>query len=63
MLFEKRNGKLQLFFDYWVLNDITDKNHDPLPLIQKTLFRIAKAKWFTLFDLHAECNLIRVAEE
>lgn len=59
VLFEKRNGKVRLYVDYRALNEMSVKNCDPLPLIQETLSRIAKAKWYTKLDLRAAYNLIR----
>jgi hypothetical protein len=34
---KKKDGKLQPIQDYWKLNEITVKNHYPLPLISDIL--------------------------
>ena len=41
---------------------ITVKNRYPLPLIQETLDRLARAKYFTKLDIVAAFNKIRMAE-
>lgn len=38
------------------------KNRYPLPLIQETLMRLSKAKWFTKLDLRGAYNLVRMAK-
>ena len=40
----KPDGSLRLCVDYWGLNNITIKNRYPLPLIGKSLDRLARAK-------------------
>jgi hypothetical protein len=47
----KADGSLQFCIDYRKLNAITKKNRYPLPLINKTLARLAKAKIFTKLDI------------
>jgi len=58
----KADGSLRLCVDYRGLNEITVKNRYPLPLIQETLARLSKAKWFTKLDLRRAYNLVRIAE-
>ena len=43
----KPNGNLRLYVNYWGLNNITIKNRYPLPLIDKSLDRLGRAKRFT----------------
>ena len=63
ILFVKKPGKgLRLCVDYKAFNSITVKNRYPLPLIQETLDRLAKAKYFTKLDIVAVFNKIRMAE-
>jgi hypothetical protein len=59
---KKADGSLRLCVDYRGLNEITVKNRYPLPLIQETLTRLSKAKWFTKLDLRGAYNLVRIAE-
>jgi hypothetical protein len=47
----KANRSLQFCINYCKLNAITKKNRYPLPLINKTLARLAKAKIFTKLDI------------
>ena len=47
----KADGSLQFCIDYCKLNAITKKNRYPLPLINETLARLAKAKIFTKLDI------------
>ena len=58
----KPGGGLRLCVDYRALNAITVKNRYPLPLIQETLDRLAKAKYFTKLDIVTVFNKIRMAE-
>ena len=58
----KPGGGLRLCVDYRALNAITVKNRYPLPLIQETLDRLAKAKYFTKLDIVTAFNKIRMAE-
>jgi len=59
---KKSDGSLRLCVEYRGLNEITVKNRYPLPLIQETLTRLSKAKWFTKLDLRGASNLVRIAE-
>jgi hypothetical protein len=62
ILFTKKpDGSLRLCVDYRGLNEGTIKNRYPLPLIQETLMRLSRAKWFTKLDVRDAYNLIRVA--
>ena len=47
----KADGSLRFCIDYRKLNAITKKNRYPLPLINETLARLAKAKIFTKLDI------------
>ena len=61
ILFTKKgDGKLRLCVDYRGLNEGTIKNRYPLPLIQETLMRLARARWFTKLDVRDAYNLIRI---
>jgi hypothetical protein len=58
----KPGGGLRFCCDYRALNKVTRKDRYPLPLIQETLQRIGKAKWFTKMDVIAAFHKIRIKE-
>jgi hypothetical protein len=59
---KKPGGGLRFCVDYRALNAISVKNRYPIPLIQETLNRLSKAKFYTKFDIIAAFNRLRVAE-
>ena len=59
----KPGGGLRLCVDYRGLNEGTIKNRYPLPLIQETLLRLSKARYYTKLDVRHAYNMIRIAEE
>jgi hypothetical protein len=59
---KKPDGTLRLCVDYRGLNEGTIKNRYPLPLLQETLMRLSKAKYFTTLDVRGAYNLVRMAE-
>jgi hypothetical protein len=59
---KKPGGGLRVCVDYRGLNALTIKNRNAPPLIQETLGRLFKAKWFTKFDIVAAFNKIRIKE-
>lgn len=59
---KKPGGGLRFCVDYRALNAITIKNRYPLPLIQETLSRLSKAKFYTKLDVIHGFNNIRIAE-
>lgn len=63
VLFAKKPDRgLRFYIDYKALNAITIKNRYPLPLIQETLARLSRAKFYTKLDINAVFNQIRIAE-
>jgi hypothetical protein len=56
----KPNGSLRFCVDYRKLNSLTKKDQHPLPLIDETLARIAKAKVFTKLDIRQAFYRIRM---
>ena len=56
----KPGGGLRLYVDYRVLNAITIKNRYLIPLIQETLARICRTKYFTKLNIIAVFNKIRM---
>jgi len=63
LFIRKQNGGLRLYIDYRGLNEITKKDRYLLPLIDKTVARVIKAKFFTKFDIKAIFNNLRIATE
>lgn len=59
---KKPGGGLRFCCDYRALNRISRKDRYPLPLIQETLNRISKARWFTKLDVISAFHKIRVAK-
>jgi len=55
---KKTDGSLRLCVDYRGLNAGTIKNRYPLPLLQETLMRLSKAKYFTTLDIRGAYNLV-----
>ena len=63
VLFVKKPGKgFRLCVNYKTFNAITVKYKYPLLLIQKTLDRLTKTKYFTKLDIVAAFNKIKMAE-
>lgn len=60
---KKLGGGLRFCVDYRALNKITRKDRYPLPLINGTLERVGKAKYFTKLDVISTFHQIRVAKE
>jgi hypothetical protein len=59
---KKPGGGLRFCVDYRTLNAITVKNRYPIPLIQETLNRLSKAKYYTKLDIIAAFNRLRIAK-
>eukprot|EP00121_Abeoforma_whisleri_P016044 Awhi_evm3s14741 len=59
---KKPNGGLRLCVDYRDLNNITEKNNYPLPLIDQLLNNIAGAEIFTRLDLPDAYHLVRIKD-
>ena len=63
ILFNKKpDGSLWLCVNYWGLNNFTIKNQYPLPLIDKALDRLGRAKQFTQLDLTSAYHQMRIRE-
>jgi transposase InsO family protein len=63
VLFAKKpGGGLRFCIDYRALNAITIRNRYPIPLIQETLDRLSKARYFTKLDIIHAFNRIRIRE-
>ena len=48
---KKANSSLQFYVDFRRLNNLTRKDRYPLPLIDETLAKLAKAKVYTKLDI------------
>jgi hypothetical protein len=59
---KKPGGGLRFCVDYRGLNALTIKNRYPIPLLQETLNRLSKAKFYTKLDIIAAFNKLRIAE-
>jgi hypothetical protein len=62
LLVRKLGGGLRFCVDYRGLNDVTIKNRYPIPLIRETLDKLARAKFFSKFNIIAAFNEIRVKQ-
>ena len=61
MLFVKKaNSSLQFCVDFRRLNNLTCKDRYPLPLIDETIARLAKAKIYTKLDIRQAFYKIRI---
>ena len=56
----KPNGGLRFCINYQKLNEFTRKDRYPLPLIDKLLTRITRAKVFTKLDIRQAFHRIRI---
>jgi hypothetical protein len=55
---KKKNGQLHPVQDYQQLNNNTQNNSYPLPLVTELLNWIKDSKYFTKLDIHWGCNNI-----
>jgi len=62
MFVKKKDGKLRLFADYRALNEVTNKDRHPLPLISEALDRLGGAKYFTKLDIKDTYQNTRIRE-
>ena len=59
---KKKGGDLRLVQDYRALNEMTIKNHYPLPLISELVDKLKKARYFTSLDIRWGYNNVRMRE-
>ena len=57
---KKPSGGLRFCIDYRKLNELTEKDRYPLPLLDETLARISRAKVFTKLDIRQAFYRIRI---
>ena len=61
ILFDRKsNGSLWLYVNYQGLNNLTIKNRYTLPLIEKLLVRLGRAKQFTQLNLTSAYHQMRI---
>ena len=61
MLFVKKaNGSLRFCVDFYKLNNLTCKDRYPLPLIDETLAKLAKAKVYIKLDIRQAFHRIQI---
>jgi len=59
---QTKDGRLRLCADYRALNEVTQKDQHPLPLITGALDRLGGAKYFTKLDIKDANQNIRIRE-
>jgi hypothetical protein len=62
MIAHKPGGGLRICVDYRAVNAITIKNRYPIPQIRETLASFGRAKMFTVLDIIAAFNMLRIKE-
>jgi hypothetical protein len=62
LFIRKPSRGLWFYVDYRGLNQITKKDHYPLPLIYETLCNISKARWFIKLDVIAAFHKLWILE-
>ena len=60
LFIKKANRGLRFYIDFRKLNTLTKKDRYPIPLLNKTLDRISKAKIFTKLDIRQAFYRIRI---
>src|ERR1700754_4272921 len=60
---KKKDGKLRPVQDYRRLNEITIRNHYPLPLIPKLINRIKGARLYSKLDIRSGYNNVRINKD
>ena len=59
---KKKDGSLRPVQDYRKLNEMTIKNHYPLPLISELINKLRGARYFTKLDVRWGYNNVRIRE-
>jgi len=59
----KANRALRLYIDYRGLNKVTKKDSYSLPLIDETIARVIKVRYYIKFDIEAAFNNLYIATD
>jgi len=62
MFVKKKDGKLRLCADCRALNEVTEKDRHPLPLISEALDRMGGAKYFIKLHIKDAYHNMRIRE-
>ena len=62
MFVKKKDGKLGLCVDYRALNEVTEEDRYPLPLISEALYWLEGARYFTKLDIKDAYHNIQIKE-
>lgn len=62
LIVKKPGSSLRVCVDYRAINEITVKNRYPIPQLRETLSRMCRARWFTVLDIIAAFNMLRIRE-
>ena len=63
VLVKKKDGTLQMYIDYWALNQKTLKNQYPIAHIDELMDELRGAKYFSKIDLCSGYHQIRVRDQ
>jgi hypothetical protein len=62
LIVKKLGSSLQVCVDYQTLNAVTRKNRNALPIIKETLARLFKVRFYSIVNVIAAFNRLRIKE-